>query len=88
MRANQIKGHKFRRQFGIGAYIVDFYCPTVKLAIEIDGDSHFLSDKTVRQDNLRQKMIENLGIMVVRFTNTDVMTNLNQVVEKISSYLP
>ncbi len=41
LKNRQICGRKFRRQFSVGPYVVDFYCPTLKLAIEIDGDSHF-----------------------------------------------
>ena len=41
LKSRQVNGWKFRRQFGVGPYVVDFYCPALKLAIEIDGDSHF-----------------------------------------------
>ena len=41
LRGRSLKGYKFRRQYGIGQYIVDFYCPAIRLVIEIDGDSHY-----------------------------------------------
>jgi hypothetical protein len=41
LKSRQVNGWKFRRQFGVGPYVVDFYCPALKLAIEIDGDSTF-----------------------------------------------
>ena len=44
LKAKQLLGHKFRRQYSVGAYVIDFYCPGLKLAIEIDGDSHFQED--------------------------------------------
>ena len=42
LKSKQLGGYKFRRQFSIGRYVVDFYCPILKLALEIDGDSHFI----------------------------------------------
>ena len=82
IRGRQINEYKFRRQFGIDTYIVDFYCPKARLAIEIDGDSHF-EPNAVRKDEIRQKYIESLGIKVIRFTNLEVRQNLEAVIEKI-----
>ncbi len=87
LRNRQANGHKFRRQHSVDRYILDFYCPSAKLAIEIDGDSHF-SEEAAQSDQVRQKVIENMGIRFLRFTNQDVYENLNGVYERILKHLP
>jgi very-short-patch-repair endonuclease len=82
----QALGFKFRRQHGIGSFVVDFYCPKAKLVLEIDGDSHF-EDGVAEYDQKRQRYIERLGIRVLRFTNNDVLESLDAVVEKITEAL-
>lgn len=82
LKGKKVDGIKFRRQYSIGRYVVDFYCPRVKLAIEIDGDSHF-NDATEQYDNQRTNYIESVGVRVVRFTNLDVKYNLDGVLAKI-----
>ena len=78
----QMNGFKFRRQYSVNQYVIDFYCPELKLAIEIDGDSHYgyLSEK---YDNERQKYIESFGIHFMRFTNDDVYNNIDGVLQMI-----
>lgn len=73
---------KFRRQYSVNNYVIDFYCPAARVAIEIDGDSHFTGDAP-KQDRLRQQFIENCGIKVLRFTNKEVMENIEGVLETI-----
>lgn len=68
-------GYKFRRQFGIGKYIVDFYCPELKLAIEIDGATH-CTDKEIEHDKIRQAYIESLGIKIIRYSNIDIKESI------------
>ncbi|MCI0479125.1 endonuclease domain-containing protein [Candidatus Uhrbacteria bacterium] len=82
LRCKQIEGVKFRRQFGIGRYVVDFYCPAFRIVIEVDGDSHFVGDAP-RYDEERQRYIESLGLRVLRFTNDDVRENIEGVLEQI-----
>ena len=82
LQRKQMSGLKFRRQYGVGPYIVDFYCPKLKLAIEVDGGSHD-NDEALRYDIRRQKYIESHGIKFFRCTNTDVYENLNGVIEDI-----
>jgi very-short-patch-repair endonuclease len=82
---NQLKGRqigdmKFRRQYSVGPYILDFYCPALKLAIEVDGESHCMEPE---RDALRQARIEAFGIRFLRFTNREVMEHLESVVEVI-----
>ncbi|MGR5435852.1 endonuclease domain-containing protein [Vibrio owensii] len=75
-------GVKFRRQHGIGRYIVDFYCAELNLVIEIDGDSHF-SDEGKEKDAMRDAFLEALGIKVLRFTNEEVMKQTESVLERL-----
>ena len=79
-------GHKFRRQYSVGGYIIDFYCTGRKLAIEIDGDSHF-TPTAQAYDEQRTKYIQSFGIMVIRFTNTDIYTNMQKVLDEIAKNL-
>nr|WP_258071342.1 endonuclease domain-containing protein [Vibrio jasicida] len=78
-------GVKFRRQHGIGRYIVDFYCAELSLVIEIDGDSHF-STEGKEKDTKRDAFIEALGIKVLRFTNEEVMKQTESVLERIIQF--
>ena len=78
-------GVKFRRQQGIGRYIVDFYCTELNLVIEIDGDSHF-SDEGEEKDTMRDAFMEVLGIEVLRFTNEEVMNQTESVLERIMQF--
>ena len=87
LRNRQANGHKFRRQYSVDRYILDFYCPSAKLAIEIDGDSHF-SEMAIRSDKARQKTVEAMGIRFLRFTNQNIYENLDEVLEKILKHLP
>jgi very-short-patch-repair endonuclease len=80
LRRNQILGYKFRRQYSVGTYVIDFYSPGLKLAVEIDGDSHFQQDSN---DENRQDYIQTFGIRFLRFTNEEVFNNLEGVLEAI-----
>ncbi len=82
IKMKQVKGLIFYRQKPIGEYIVDFYCPKAKLAIEIDGSHHFVGE-TIEYDRIRDDYLSSLGLRVVRFTNTDVLKNIKGVLERI-----
>ena len=73
---------KFRRQHGIGPFIVDFYLPLKKLAIEIDGSIH---DNIIRQayDQKREDYLLSKGIKTIRFTNEEIQYNLDCVIRRI-----
>ena len=73
---------KFRRQTIIQSYIVDFYCPTVKLVIEIDGSQHY-SEEGKEYDEARTAVIEQFGIKVIRFSNHDINCNFSSVCDAI-----
>ena len=79
-------GVKFRRQFGIGSYVVDFYSPRTRLVIEIDGEIHARSDISAN-DKQRQSDIENLGLIFLRFTNQEVIEQTKSVLERIRSMI-
>ena len=82
VRMKQLKGYQFYRQKPIGDYIVDFFCPRIKLVIEIDGSQHF-SDEMTEYDRIRNEYLRSLGLRVLRFTNTDVLTHIEGVIESI-----
>ncbi len=74
-----LDGRKFRRQHSIGKYILDFYCPSEKLAVELDGAGHFYDQKRV-SDFVRRKYLESYGIRVLRFENRLVFEDLEWIV--------
>ncbi len=82
IRGGQL-GVKFRRQFGVDEYILDFYAPALKLAVEVDGDSHYLPG-AVYYDTRRTERLDGLGIRVLRFTNQQVMSEPDAVIEALS----
>jgi very-short-patch-repair endonuclease len=82
LRAKRLSGYKFRRQHPIGGYILDFYCPEKKLAIEVDGGQHG-EDGQMVSDQTRTACLEKDGIRVLRFWDHDVMTNLDNILDDI-----
>ena len=82
LRNRQLSGVKFRRQFPIGKYILDFYCPEYKLGIEADGGQHY-EDKGKKQDELRTRELAECGVKIVRFNDLDILNNLEGVYEAI-----
>jgi very-short-patch-repair endonuclease len=84
LRNRRVQDAKFRRQHAIDRFIVDFYCADVRLIIEVDGVLH---QYTPDEDALRQEFLESIGLIVVRFTNDEVLNSLNTVVERIGEIL-
>ena len=82
LKANRIDGPGFRRQTPIQNYIADFVCFSAKLVIELDGESHD-SEERQRADEKRDAFFLSEGFQVLRFTNDQVMSNLEGVVEAI-----
>ena len=74
--------YQFRRQVAFGNYILDFYCAAAKLAIELDGSQHYEPEGKC-YDEKRDAFLECNGILVLRFSNPDVLRNLRGVCEKI-----
>ncbi|MEO8233142.1 MAG: endonuclease domain-containing protein [Ignavibacteriota bacterium] len=84
IRKKQILNERFLRQFSVDYYALDFYCPRLHLAIEIDGDSHFVNQDAIDYDKERQNYIEKLGITFLRFTNKVVNQSNDEVIEIIT----
>lgn len=86
LRSKQFHSLKFRRQHGIGPYIVDFYCPEKAVVIEGDGDVHGVEDQVLR-DQEREKKLRSLGLQVIRYTNDDILNHIEGVLEDLSHRL-
>jgi very-short-patch-repair endonuclease len=82
LKNKQILGYKFRRQYSVGNFVVDFYCPRLKLALEVDGPSHFTKEAR-EYDKRREEYIKSFGISFLRVTNLDVYKNMEGVIDKI-----
>jgi very-short-patch-repair endonuclease len=79
-------GYVFYRQKPIGDYIVDFYCPKARLVVEVDGGQHF-TEGTASNDRVRDEYMHNLGLTVLRFSNSEVLKNTDRVTEIIYEVL-
>ena len=84
LRASQLNGAKFVRQFPIGPYVTDFACRSAKLVVELDGGHHALQ---AGRDAERTRVIEAHGYTVIRFWNNDVLENIDGVLETLSQEL-
>jgi len=87
LRNKQMGGYKFFRQYGIGSYIADFYCPLLKVVIEVDGGQHY-SEEAMVYDHKRKEFLKGAGIRVIRFNNLDILKNMEGVFESIQKELP
>ena len=86
LRNRQVTGLKFLRQYSVGLYVLDFYCPEQRLAIEIDGSQH-ADTQGQRRDVQRDGYLKELNIRVIRFWNTDVLQNVEGVVQRLREEL-
>ena len=82
LKSEKLDGRKFRRQHSIGKYIVDFYCPSEKLIIELDGDPHgdYIQ---IEKDKIRDKFLEGLGLTIIRFENRLVFQEPEYILNEI-----
>ncbi|MFA6272887.1 MAG: DUF559 domain-containing protein [Candidatus Paceibacterota bacterium] len=71
-------GYHFYRQKPLSNYIVDFYCPALKLVVEIDGSSH--QDKK-QYDKLREEFLQSIGLRVIRFSDAEIKDNIHNVIK-------
>ncbi|WP_187970347.1 endonuclease domain-containing protein [Aquibium microcysteis] len=78
VRAHRLMGMGFRRQFPIGPYIVDFACPAYRIIVEIDGSQHG-DDQAIRKDAVRSRFLGECGWTILRFTNADALTGLDDL---------
>ena len=84
LQKSQLQNRKFRRQHSIGNFIADFYCPTEKLVIELDGEDHFW-DAGIEKDRVKENYLKSIGIKVIRFENKWVYADIAWVLEKIKA---
>jgi very-short-patch-repair endonuclease len=85
LRAKRFFNYKFYRQYSVGNYILDFYCPAIYLAIEVDGSQHV---DQADYDKERTNYLRENNVTVLRYWNNDVMKNINAVLEDIMAHLP
>jgi very-short-patch-repair endonuclease len=86
LRNRRLEGFRFVRQYSVGRYVLDFYCPKARVGIELDGSQH--ADEEVKEyDDQRTNELNSLGIEVLRFWNNDIYENLEKVLEKIYNKL-
>ncbi len=86
LQRSQLDGKKFRRQHSIGRYIVDFYCPECRLAVELDGQKHFDSIAS-EHDAARTEYLSRFNVRVLRLENRAVFENLQAVLHVITGHL-
>ncbi|MBK7157645.1 MAG: endonuclease domain-containing protein [Ignavibacteria bacterium] len=86
IRNRQVRKKRFLRQYSVLKYVIDFYCPEIKLAIEVDGDIH-ISEESIEYDKNRQTEIENYGIKFLRIKNEEVFANIHNVILKIETII-
>jgi len=86
LRDRRLDGFKFYRQYSVGPYVADFYCPKSRLLIELDGGHHAEEDQQ-DYDTQRSEYLNSLDIRVLRFWNSDVQTNIEGVMETITGAL-
>jgi very-short-patch-repair endonuclease len=86
LKGKKMKGYQFRRQRPVLNYIADFMCKEIKLIIEVDGFTHLLESSKIH-DCERQKELEKAGFTVLRFTDREVLLQIDKVIEKIEHFI-
>jgi very-short-patch-repair endonuclease len=86
LRGKQLKGYQFYRQKVLGRYVVDFYCPKARMVIELDGGQHY-EEAGREKDRGRDEIMKKLGLIVLRFSDREVLENTKAVIEKIWGFL-
>ena len=87
LKNRHVKGLRWRRQFSVGPYILDFYCPEIKLAIELDGKDHFTASGMEHDMERSRYLEENHNIRVLRFENKIVWKEPETIIAEIESVL-
>jgi very-short-patch-repair endonuclease len=85
VKNRKFHGYKFRRQYSIGNYVVDFYCPELKLVVEIDGGQHY-EENRIEHDKFRTKFFNDAGMKVRRYTNLDIKNNLESALDDLLDF--
>lgn len=81
---NKMLGLRFLRQYSVGPYVLDFFCPKIRLAIELDGSVHS-NEEAKTYDKDREKYLESLNIIVIRFWNDDVLRHTKRTLDKLQN---
>lgn len=84
LKGKQLEGRKFRRQHSVGNYILDFYCPSEKLCVELDGEHHY-TEEGLKYDEARTAYLNSVEVRVIRFENKMVFDDPEGVLEQIKS---
>lgn len=86
LKGGQLGAYDFHRQKPIDNYIVDFFCNRLMLAIEVDGYTHTF-EQTIEKDSIKAKRLEELGVAVLRFSDDDILTNIEGVLQSIRDFI-
>lgn len=86
IKNKKILGFRFLRQYSIKNYVVDFYSPPLKLVLEVDGLTH-ITEEQILYVTERQNEIESIGIRFLRFTNPQIYSDLNSVINEIKNFI-
>ena len=86
LRAKKMMGYDFHRQKPLDNFIADFFCHELMLVIELDGYSHNFEEVAVR-DSIKESRLTELGITVIRFPDSDVLWDINNVLRAITNYI-
>lgn len=84
LQKSQLENRKFRRQHSLGNFIADFYCPTEKLVVELDGEGH-CHEPGIERDRVKENYLRSIGIRVIRFENKWVFEDVGWVLEQIKA---
>lgn len=82
----QVEGVKFRRQYGVGPFVLDFYCPELRLAVEVDGETHDTPEAR-KYDTQRTRFLQTNNIEVVRFQNGDILENTDWALDELRKFI-
>jgi very-short-patch-repair endonuclease len=85
LKGSQLLGRKFRRQHSVGHYVLDFYCPAERLAVELDGAQHYTAEGLYK-DEKRTKYLNGFGVTVIRFANKWVFDDIQYVLGEIRKH--
>jgi len=86
VKGKRINGFQFLRQMPIGNFIIDFYCPKLRLAIEIDGDSHGF-DEAIQRDKHKEKYLSKLGIHLIRYDDNELKSNIQGTIDHLIDWI-
>lgn len=87
LKNNQVEGLKFRRQHSVGSYILDFYCPVIRLAVELDGEVHCTGEAVDYDERRTCFLMKEKDIIVIRFENRVVFENPSMICDEIKEVL-